>query len=52
MVTLADPGTGARVDVAVTVTEEGFGARGGAVYSPLALIVPFACPPVTAQVTA
>jgi hypothetical protein len=40
-------------DVAVTVTGElGLGSAGGAVYSPLASIVPLALPPVTAQVTA
>jgi hypothetical protein len=49
--TVAKPGDGAAGDVAVTVTAAGFGTTAGAVYSPDAFTVPFALPPVTAQVT-
>jgi hypothetical protein len=50
-VTVADPGEIAKVDVAVIVTVAGFGLTEGAMYIPLASIVPFALPPVTAHVT-
>jgi hypothetical protein len=49
--TVADPGEFAAVDVAVTVTVAGFGATTGAVYSPVWSMLPFALPPVTAQIT-
>ena len=50
--TVADPGVVECVDVAVTVIAEfGFGKVAGAVYRPFASIVPFALPPLTAQVT-
>jgi hypothetical protein len=49
--TVADPGAVVAGDVAVTVTVAGMGTTAGDVYSPDALIVPFALPPVTAQVT-
>jgi len=39
-------------EVAVTVTVAGFGTFAGAVYNPVGEIVPFAAPPITAQVTA
>ena len=47
----ADPGAAPVAGVAVTVTVAGFGTTAGAEYSPVASIVPFALPPVTAQVT-
>jgi hypothetical protein len=50
-VTVADPGEVASADVAVTVTVAGFGTTAGAVYNPVVSTVPFALPPVTAQVT-
>jgi hypothetical protein len=49
-VTKADPAAPA-VGVAVIVTLAGFGTAAGAEYRPLPSIVPFALPPVTAQVT-
>ena len=48
--TEADPAVPVAV-VAVTVTVAGFGTDAGAVYSPVPSTVPFALPPVTAQVT-
>ncbi len=50
--TVAGPDlVGSAADVAVTVTFEGLGSAGGAVYRPVASIVPLALPPVTAHVT-
>jgi hypothetical protein len=49
-VTKVDPGVVVAADVAVTVTVAGFGTTAGAEYSPPST-VPFALPPVTAQVT-
>lgn len=51
MVTDAVPGAPPAAAVAVTVTVAGFGTSAGAEYRPLPLIVPFAFPPVTLQVT-
>jgi hypothetical protein len=47
----ADPGAAPVAGVAVTVTVAGFGITAGGVYIPVPLIVPFAPPPVIAQVT-
>jgi hypothetical protein len=47
----ADPGAAPVAGIAVTVTVAGFGTTAGGVYSPVPPIVPFALPPVTAQVT-
>jgi hypothetical protein len=49
-VTKEDPGSPA-AGVAVTVTVAGSGTTAGGVYSPVPPIVPFALPPLTAQVT-
>ena len=47
-VTEASPGADAAVDVAITVAIVWFGTKAGAVYSPVASMLP---PPVTVQVT-
>ena len=53
IVTFAEPDfVASACEVAVTVTCAGLGTVDGAVYSPLAEIVPLAAPPVTLQVTA
>jgi hypothetical protein len=49
-VTKADPAVPV-AGVAVTVTVAGFGTTAGGEYNPAPFIVPFALPPVTAQVT-
>ena len=49
-VTNADPAAPPAA-VAVTVTVAGFGTTAGGVYMPVPSTVPFALPPVTAQVT-
>jgi len=50
--TVADPDlVASAAAVAVTFTAAGFGTTAGVVYSPVPSTVPFALPPVTAQVT-